>query len=451
MSLVHENLINRASAIIIVTADANRNMYQNGFTKHVATMCHMLRGTGQKKSLIVVAVSSPYDFAMEKTIGTYVCTFDFTETALASLVRALYGEFVPQGSMPGTMRKSKKVTKTRQQWLVENYERSRDEYGLNELLKTLARSSTPSLPYVATTAASFELHDSNFEESHFVVRNSSTNMLYGFVATYFLKGVAIIGAIFVDPSKRNVSVGRSLHRRAMRALLQKSGIKKIQLGLAYPGIFPGVTVDESGSIRSWFDNVGWDTQFPKRLANMVIEDLGSWSAPEGLLQSLQRANISFDLIKSMDNSDSVLALVAAHSGPEIVELYRSALQDQHCGVVRAKAALDNVVGIVIICNKASHLSAYIPSLHAPGNQEVGGIIAPIVPTTAQATLVLQGLVFMGVRQNKSQKSTKSVLSWVSSVIIDHGDELLTENRFRVRHTNSSPLWGSKCSRHLTRW
>ncbi|KAI0811735.1 glycoside hydrolase family 3 protein [Xylaria sp. FL0064] len=415
---VHENLINRASAIIIVTADANRNMYQNGFTKHVATMCHMLRGTGQKKSLIVVAVSSPYDFAMEKLIGTYVCTFDFTETAMASLVRALYGEFVPQGSMPGTMRKSKKVTKTRQQWLVENYERSRDEHGLNELLRTLARSSTPSLPYVATTAASFELNDSNFEESHFVVRNSSTNMLYGFVATYFLKHVGIIGSVFVDPLKRNVSVGRSLHRRAMRALLQKPGIKKIQLGLAYPGIFPGVPVDESGSIRSWFDNIGWDTQFPKRLANMIIEDLGSWSAPEGLLQSLQRANISFDLIRSMDNSESVLALVAAHAGPEIVELYRSALHDQHCGVVRAKAALDNVLGIVIICNRASHLSAYIPPLHAHGNQEVGGIIAPIVPTTAQSSLVLQGLVFMGVRQNKSQKSTKSVLSWVPGETID---------------------------------
>jgi beta-N-acetylhexosaminidase len=383
----------------------------------------MLRGTGQKKSLIVVAVSSPYDFAMEKLIGTYVCTFDFTETAMASLVRALYGDFVPQGSMPGTMRKSKKVTKTRQQWLVENYERSRDEHGLNELLKTLARSSTPSLPYLATTAASFEFRPAKFEESHFVVRNSSTNMLYGFIATYFLKGVGIIGAIFVDPAKRNVSIGRSLHRRAMRALLQKSGIKKIQLGLAYPGMFPGVPVDESGSIRSWFDNVGWDTQFPKRLANMVIEDLGSWSAPEGLLQSIQRANISFDLIKSMDNGDSVLELVAAHSGPEILELYKSALQDQHCGVVRAKAAPDKVMGIVIICNGASHLSAYVPCLYAPGNQEVGGIIAPIVPASTQSSLVLQGLVFMGVRQNKSQKSMKSILSWVSSSRSRYKDDL----------------------------
>ena len=55
---------------------------------------------------------------------------------------------------------------------------------------------------------------------HFVVRNSSTQALYGFVATYFTSGVGIIGALFVDPSKRNVSIGRSLLRRALKNLKQ---------------------------------------------------------------------------------------------------------------------------------------------------------------------------------------------------------------------------------------
>lgn len=32
---LHENLINRAGAVIVFTADANRNIYQQGFTKHV--------------------------------------------------------------------------------------------------------------------------------------------------------------------------------------------------------------------------------------------------------------------------------------------------------------------------------------------------------------------------------------------------------------------------------
>ncbi|KAI1260214.1 glycoside hydrolase family 3 protein [Xylariaceae sp. FL1019] len=410
---VHENLINRASTVVIVTADANRNGFQNGFTKHISMMCNMLGSTGQKKSLIVVAVSSPYDFAMDKTIGTYVCTFDFTETALASLARALYGEFVPQGSMPGTMRKTKKVMKSRQRWLVENYDQERDQRGLNELLKTLARSSTPSLPYSAATANSFDLNTQGAEQFHFVVRNSSTNMLYGFIATYCVKGTGIIGAIFVDPMKRNVSIGRSLHRRAMRALLQRPGIKKLQLGCAFPGIFPGLPVEDTGGIKSWFNNVGWDTQFPKRLSNLVIEDLVSWTQPEGLTQIIQRASISFDLIKTLDNAESVLTLVATHAGPEVTELYRFALNDPGCGVVRAKAAsTDALLGTIIIVTPQNQLAKFIPSLQS-NNTYIGGIVAPVVPLSTQSHVVLQGLAFMGVRQNKSHKSTKSVLSWVS--------------------------------------
>lgn len=412
--LVHENLINRASGIVIVTADANRNLYQTGFTKHVAMMCHMLRASGQKKSLIVVSVSSPYDFAMDKSIGTYVCTFDFTETAMSCLVRALNGDFIPQGSMPGTMRKSKKVSKTRQQWLVEDYNRDRDARGLDELLKTLSRSSTPSLPYLTTTSHSFELFNPNIEESHYVVRNSSTQALYGFVATYTTQGVGAIGAIFVDPAKRNVSIGRSLHRRAMRALLQKQGVNTLQLGLTFPGIFPGVPGDET---KSWFAKVGWDIQFPRRLTNLSIEELGTWAAPEGLLPSIQRANISFDLIHGLDNAESVLNHVAASGGPEVVELYKYALQEvKACGVVRAKNPNDILLGTVIICVAGSHLSTFIPSLQTSAGADVGGIIAPIVSPSPQSTLVLQGLAYMGVRQNKAHKAAKSVLSWVSDVL-----------------------------------
>ncbi|KAB5583274.1 glycoside hydrolase family 3 protein [Coniochaeta sp. 2T2.1] len=412
---VHENLINRASSIIIVTADANRNLYQAGFTKHVAMMCSLLRASGQKKSLIVVAVSSPYDFAMDKSVGTYICTFDFTETAMLALVRILFGEFQPHGTLPGTLRKSRKVVKSRQQWLVENYNRDRDGRGLDELLQGLARASAPSHQYLqTTTAAAFELFNPSIIESHFVVRNSSTHALYGFCATYFTKGIGVIGAIFVDPSKRNVSIGRSLHRRALRSLTQRQGIKKVQLGMSFPGVYLGIPVDDSTTLKTWFASSGWDTQFPKRLTNMIINDLTTWQAPDGLLQSIQRASISFDLIHGLDNAESVLNHVATHATPEVYELYKHALQEtKTCGVVRAKSPVDSLLGTVIICSPGSHLAIYVPALCPTRRDElIGGILAPVVPSTAQANLVLQGLALMGVRQNKAHQSSRSVLSWV---------------------------------------
>lgn len=385
-------------------------------------MCSLLRASGQKKSLIVVAVSSPYDFAMDKTVGTYICTFDFTEMAMRSLVKALFGELVPRGTLPGTLRKSKKVQKSRQHWLVESYDPNRDSKGLDDLLQALSRASAPNHKYLTTTrSAAFTLSNPHIEEDHFVVRNSSTQALYGFCATYYTKGTGIVGGIFVDPTKRNVSIGRSLHRRALRSLTQKRGVKKIQLGTCFPGVFLGIPVvqDDSG-VKAWFANSGWDMQFPRRLTNMVVPELSSWSAPEGLLQSIQRASISFDLIHGLENAESVLNHVATHAqNPEVFELYRFALQEtKTCGVVRAKSPMDSLLGTVIICCPGSALARYIPAFMPGGSGErsdgvaVGGIIAPIVPSTAQASLVLQGLALMGIRRNKVLKAGRSVLSWV---------------------------------------
>lgn len=378
-------------------------------------MCSMLRSRGQKKNLIVVAVSSPYDFAMDKSIGTYMCTFDFTENALHALVRALVGEITPLGSLPGTLRKSKKVLKSRQHWLVEDFDKGRDRAGLEDLMRSVHRASAPDLQFLKTTTAStFELSNPNIEEAHFVVRNSSTHALYGFVATYFTAGVGIIGSLFVDPSKRNVSIGRSLHRRAMKNLLQQPGIQKVRIGTSFPAVFLGIPQDmEVNTVKEWFATSGWDTQFPRRMTNMVINDLASWSAPEGLQQSIQRANVSFDLIQGHDSAESVLNHVSANANPEVLDLYRFALgQNKPCGVVRAKDIGGNLLGTVIVDKQGGALSKFVPPLLSH-TEDIGAILAPVVPHGPLATLTLQGLTWMGLRQNKLSKAAKTVLGLVS--------------------------------------
>ncbi|KAL3420879.1 Beta-hexosaminidase [Phlyctema vagabunda] len=418
---VHENLINRATSIIIVTADANRNLYQNGFTKHVAMMCSMLSAGGKKKSLIVVSVSSPYDFAMDKSIGTYVCTFDFTETAMSALVRALFGEFVPQGTLPGTLRRSRKVQKSRQHWLVEGWNHDRDFRGLTALIKAIEKTAPPNQKHAlsGSTAASFSLSitstEDGVEEAHFVVRNSSTHALYGFCSTYFYHGVGMIGAIFVDPAKRCLSIGHSLHQRATRGLLQKPGLQKLQLGLGLPGVYLGIPMSdpsEGARLKRWFASNGWDILSPRLLYTMTIPDVSNWAPPEGLLQSVQLVSFGFDLLPGRENAETVMDHVKKHANPEVVELYKLALDDKACGIVRAKSPVDgSLVGSVIICRQGTHLATYMPVLKSAG-QAVGGIIAPVVLPGPQASRVLQGLALLGIRQNKAHRSTTCVLNWV---------------------------------------
>lgn len=68
-------------------------------------------------------VTSIYELHVRKTLTCYTTfegTYDFTETALNSLVRVLYGELTPSGTLPGTISKSQKLHPSKQHWLVES-------------------------------------------------------------------------------------------------------------------------------------------------------------------------------------------------------------------------------------------------------------------------------------------------------------------------------------------
>lgn len=261
---VHENLIYRASAVIILTADANRNLYQSGFTKHVSMICKTQQTTDlSEKPCIVVSVSSPYDFVLDAAaIGTYICTYDFTETALISLVGVLYGDLSPTGRLPGSMTNTHGLHHSRQHWLVEAFNEERDSEALDDLLDALklGPSTQQELSEVSTTT--FSLRRPEVTESHLVVRDSSTHEVHGFCATYYFKstGAGVISTLVVNPRRRNLSIGASLHNRAIRTLLQQEGIKRFQIGSRLPSVYLGIPLGrgaESRRLKSWFANLGW--------------------------------------------------------------------------------------------------------------------------------------------------------------------------------------------------
>lgn len=259
---------------------------------------------------------------------------------------------------------------------------------------------------------------------HYVVRNSSTQALFGFCSTYYYptSQLGVISTIFVDPSKRNLSIGHSLHQRAVRGLICRPGIKTIQLGASLPTIFPGIPMSdltEGARLKRWFAAHGWDISSPRLLYTLTIRNLAHWQAPEGLLASIQRVSFSFDLIHGRENAATALEHVAAHAGPEVLALYNLALSDEKsCGVVRAKSPVDgSLVGTVIITRPNSTLSTYTPILRSSENGAdgggIGGILAPVVPNSPQSAIVLQGLALLGIRQNKAHRSHTCVLNCVS--------------------------------------
>lgn len=420
---LHENLLNRAQGVVVVTADAGRNMYQNAFAKHISMLCKLSIGPDgrpREKPCVVVAVSSPFDFAADASIGTYVCTYDFTESALQALVQVLYGELSPSGVLPGSFSQKPQTSQTRQQWLVEIFSEERDGAALDTLL--LLCQNEPSLHATAlrnTATSTFLLHDPEVEEAHFVVRNSSTKELFGFCTTYYYKssGVGHIGAILVDPARRQLSIGHSLHDRAVRALLQKKGITKFQLGVRFPSVYPGIPKQdplEYKRLRQWFAQLGWNVSLSTPVSSMVIQDLSSWSPPDGLGQALTNPEVKYDLVYGAEYTDVMMEHLKRCARTDVQGIYRIALGNKDgCGIIRAKRTTDqSILGSILICRAESKIARFIPALYKQVG--MGCISCPVISTMFSDRMSLfQGLVLLGIRQFKKQGLRTLLLDYVS--------------------------------------
>ncbi|KAJ5476038.1 Glycoside hydrolasesuperfamily [Penicillium sp. IBT 31633x] len=415
---IHEDLIQRASAVVVVTADANRNLYQQGFSKHVSMICQS-QTNKRERPLIVVAVSSPYDFAMDSSIGTYICTYDFTETALQALVKVLYGDLTPSAALPGSIGRTQKIHQSRQHWLVENWNEDRDSFGLDALLGTIRADCAPGQSeLLGATASSFILRNEDIDEAHFVVRNSSTQALYGFCATYFFRstGTGVLGCLIVDPSRRKLSIGHSLHNRAIRTLLQRRTIKRFQLGSRLPGIYlgiPSVNPVERKRLRQWFANLGWNTALSRPVYSVILCNLSSWVPPEGLSLTLHSAEITYDLVYGWDFARAILDHITSYAQQGVADIYRMALGGApNCGIIRAKRPSDGVIlGSIVIYNERSVLAEHMPVLRAT-QAPVGGISSPVISPGEDYSTVMQGLILLGIKQIRKLSAHAVVMDCV---------------------------------------
>ncbi|KAH1785762.1 hypothetical protein KXX35_001652 [Aspergillus fumigatus] len=440
---IHENLIDRASAVIVVTADANRNLYQHGFTKHVSLICRSQfspSGEPREKPMIVIAASSPYDFAMDTSIGTYVCTYDFTETALEALVKVLYGELTPKGSLPGSISRSQKLHQARQHWLVENWNEERDAQSLDTLLDAVradcAQGQRSEL--LGVTSSSFLLRSEEIDEAHFVVRNSSTQALYGFCSTYFFRstGTGVIGSLIVDPARRKLSIGNSLHNRAIRTLLQRKGMRRFQLGSRLPGIYLGIPSSnpvERKRLRQWFANLGWNTALSRPVCSVVLRNLPTWTPPDGLIQGLKNADVSYDLVHGWDYAEPILDHIKTNSRQGLIDIYKIALGGApNCGIIRATRPSDGaILGTVVIYNGRSSLAEHMPVLKAT-QPSSGGISSPVIsPSVGEYATVMQGLVLLGIKQIRRQGAEAVVIDCVDG---DSNFDCLSGMGFSMLHS-----------------
>ncbi|KAK6350874.1 hypothetical protein TWF718_004056 [Orbilia javanica] len=470
---VHENLIEAASMIIVVTADANQNRYQYGFTKHISAISKIPTDRFPKgKQVIVIAVSSPYDFWLDKSIGTYVCTYDFTETAIDSLVKILFGKKNAKGLLPGTIfKRRRQQQQPKQQWLVEPWKKTRDLGSLQQLLEAVRRSSTeiPSLyidlatlPAAAYLTEDIIMNDGSaiLEQQNFVVRNSSTRALYGFCSTYYnpRSGVGSIGIIVVDPTRRKLSIGNSLHASALRHLRRKKGIKRVSIGSRFPSTYLGMPaspnpnmtmvnltegMDSAKPFKTWFRHLGWPETSSSRIYRLLLSNLPDWKPPTTISKQLSESGIAFELISDIKSPtapilyEQVMDFVRSQDNGRYVDPYHIAGDDLQIGQARILIATNSqkqFLGTVILVwgsSDVGKLEKFTPLIRpgmlaaAAGNsvpesektpRNVCGVVYPVLASTPLRRLVLEGLVAISTKH--FQMPQQQGMLGFSKVILD---------------------------------
>ncbi|ODQ82287.1 glycoside hydrolase family 3 protein [Babjeviella inositovora NRRL Y-12698] len=442
LTSLHESLLMRARVVIVATAESSRYMFQIGIVKHISILC----SATPPKPLVLLAVSSPYDFYYNRNIGSvYISSYEYTENALAQVPGILFGEREARGSIPGEGRN--RLRKVNRLWLVDDFDVQRDWPGVKKLWRDEFAGdgdetlfAPPGNPVLFFRWMFLLLSSTAAVQKHFVVRNSSMNTVLG-VCFVWVNAVSCTGnihCILVDKARRHQSIGKNLHARAMRYLTQERGVTRVYLGAAFPlVIIPSSAAHrlhqtlqnlngwDSGAVVPFLRAVGWSltsgaTNYPQYV--MKMDNLQDWLVPKKIFRELMIVGVQFDICRDVTQ---LLPLIRDHySNPFGVELYQEAYRHLNKGVqiiVALEPAAQGVVGGIILFTNKSALTKYYPFLEelSPAGMgtppTVGGIAGQFIDLAySNLTEVFNfGLICTAIRYFKAQAVSQCAICGIN--------------------------------------
>lgn len=488
LTALHESLIENSKAVIVLTSEASRNMYQIGIVKYISILCGANPSSFSNaaptfsqlaKTLIIVATLSPYDFFYNKSIGSaYMCCYDYTNNVLKELAGVLMGDVQAEGCIPGEKkfigklkkRKSidsnerscqlkRKGSQPKRRWLVDEFDLKRDWGGLVNIWKSNSDTNSD-VDNLNVNIASDQKGEISYQndhffkklylllsatantQKHFVIRNSSLNILYGVVLTWVddsqwvpldgdltkedsvqTKKTGSIMYLLVDKSKRLQSIGKNLHSRALRYLIKEQKCTTITLGCSFPLlVFPkNSNLLGSNKVVSFMNSVGWDisNKHSKKKNIMVLDDLNNWLVPKKIFRELTIVGVRFDvctdpqkLMHLINNSQGQKELLnekhAAGLQIDYMERERDNTKEMYMEAVKflgnssaygvniiiaLEPTNQNIIGSIILFTSKSQMSKFYPFLedcvkdpNSPDKQNqqdqpdplIGCIAAPVI-------------------------------------------------------------------------
>ena len=425
MTPTHETLIRQANAVIFTTSNGNRLDYQINLAKEVASLCE-----AQHIPIIALAVCNPYDLASLRSIGTYICTYEYTDNALETAVAVIFGEIIARGvspvSLPGYEPKP-----THRQWQVEEWQDRRDLYATLDLWEDVFGDEWSMTAQALQSVLCWPSRKSR----HFVVRNASNNQLLGFAASFVIECDAgshsyLIGSLallIVNTNKRNLGIGLSLHDHVVKYLLSIPRMQRIQLGSVYPRFFPGLPTTVSKRSRNFFSHRGWWVDQP---VYDMWRDIEHFEAP---IHSLQEG---YTLVQcTPELADSVIQFERENFShyPGWVELYQACAMSNFSDIILCLNN-DGIVMASVIAYSAAERGPFAQNIPWLGlfGARTGGIACLGIDKSRRDLGLGVGLVCFAIESLRARGITGCFCDWVRSNISCSAD-------FQVTHRD----WYSK--------
>jgi beta-N-acetylhexosaminidase len=364
--------------------------------------------------------------------------------------------------------KERRSSQPKRRWLVDEFDLKRDWAGLINIWKsnTDTNSNVDDLTVNVSNNQSGEItyQDESFykkmyqllsttanTQKHFVIRNSSLNILYGFVLTWVddSQGVPLDGDLtkldniqkktgsimylLVDKSKRLQSIGKNLHARAIRYLTKEQKCTSLTLGCSFPLLVlpKNSNLLTNNKVVSFMNNVGWDVSndYSKKHI-MVLYDLNNWLVPKKIFRELTIVGVRFDvctdpqklmnLIHSSILQHDKLVKNSIRLGTRMredkdntKEVYIEAIKyltnSPSYGVkiiIALEPTNQNIIGSIILFTNKSQMSKFYPFLEECLKDSktlenlnlqdplIGGIMAPVIdPSYSNLTEIINfGLI-----------------------------------------------------------
>ena len=217
----------------------------------------MAFAVSDNKPCIIVVCCSPIDNQLSIPFPTVIQTAGYTPAALEATAALIFSEqstFLG-GAVPGP---AGVETSRPRLWPVEQWNEARD---MSTVLDLWTQNISDRFSIDHHTLAAL-LRRPGYAK-HYVVRDSRTEEILGFCATYLSyvdqEGenlIASLAVLIVRSTSRQRGVGLSLHNHAIDQLKRTRGVIRLQLGSTFPRILYGPPLGTQLN-EEWFRRRGW--------------------------------------------------------------------------------------------------------------------------------------------------------------------------------------------------